>query len=162
MSDLSGTAVTAPGDFLSRAELHGGLPARRSSILLFAIEGRTAWLVDRSRRAMAPGVTDRSAEARERTFLETVAEGGELPIRPTIQDLERYAPAWAPLVLPHPWSVDGERQDAYPSLDPDQDPLNRGGQLLARLRFEPRGDALHVGTPPRDVTIEEAARSPAE
>jgi amino acid permease len=97
-----GLEVTAPRDFLSREELLGGLPARRASILLFAIEGRTARLVDRSRRAMAPGVTDRSAEARERAFLEAVAEGGELPVRPTIQDLERYAPAWAPLVPPDP------------------------------------------------------------
>jgi Transmembrane amino acid transporter protein len=91
-----------PSDLLSREELLGGLPARRASILLFAIEGRTARLVDRSRRAMAPGVTDRSAEARERAFFEAVAEGGELPIQPTIQDLERYAPAWAPLVPPEP------------------------------------------------------------
>jgi amino acid permease len=94
--------VTAPRDFLSREELLGGLPARRASILLFAIEGRTARLVDQSRRAMAPGVTERSAEARERAFLEAVAEGGELPVRPTIQDLERYASAWAPLVPPDP------------------------------------------------------------
>ena len=94
--------MTVPGDFVSREELLGGLPARRASILLFAIEGRTARLVDRSRRAMAPGSTDRSAEARERAFLEAVAEGGELPRQPTIQDLERYAPAWAPLVPPEP------------------------------------------------------------
>jgi amino acid permease len=94
--------VTASGDFISREELLGGLPARRVSLLLFAIEGRTAQLVDRSRRAMAPGVTERSAEARERAFLQAVAEGGELPVRPTIQDLERYAPAWAPLVPPDP------------------------------------------------------------
>lgn len=90
------------GDFVSRDELLGGLPARRASILLFAIEGRTARLVDRSRRAMAPGVTDRSAEARERAFLEAISQGGELPRRPRIQDLERYAPAWAPLVPPDP------------------------------------------------------------
>jgi hypothetical protein len=71
-------------------------------MLLFAIEGRTARLVDRSRRAMAPGVTERSAEERERAFLQALAEGGDLPIQPTIQDMERYAPAWAPLVPPDP------------------------------------------------------------
>jgi hypothetical protein len=94
--------MTSPRDFLTRDQLLAGLPARRVSILLFAIEGRTARLVDRSRRAMAPGVTERTAEARERAFLEAVAAGGELPIRPTIQDLERYAAAWAPLVPPEP------------------------------------------------------------
>lgn len=71
-------------------------------MLLFAIEGRTARLVDRSRRAMAPGVTERSAVERERAFLQALAEGGDLPIQPTIQDLERYARAWAPLVSPDP------------------------------------------------------------
>ncbi len=71
-------------------------------MLLFAIEGRTARLVDRSRRAMAPGVTERSAEERERAFLEALAEGGDLPVQPTIQDIERYAPAWGPLVPPDP------------------------------------------------------------
>lgn len=69
-------------------------------MLLFAIEGRTARLVDRSRRAMAPGVTERSAEERERAFLQALADGRDLPVQPTIQDLERYAPAWAPLVPP--------------------------------------------------------------
>jgi amino acid permease len=69
-------------------------------MLLFAIEGRTARLVDRSRRAMAPGVTERSAEERERAFLQALAEGRDLPVQPTIQDLERYAPAWASLVPP--------------------------------------------------------------
>ncbi|HVL95185.1 MAG TPA: hypothetical protein VM266_04935 [Solirubrobacteraceae bacterium] len=92
----------ASSDLISREELLGGLPARRASMLLFAIEGRTARLVDRSRRTMAPGLTERSEEARERAFLEAVAAGGELPLRPTIQDLERYAPAWAPLVPPEP------------------------------------------------------------
>jgi amino acid permease len=71
-------------------------------MLLFAIEGRTARLVDRSRRAMAPGVTERSAEERERAFLQALAEGRDLPLQPTIQDLERYAPAWASLVPPDP------------------------------------------------------------
>ena len=94
--------MPAPPDFISREELLGGLPARRAAMLLFAIEGRTARLVDRSRRAMAPGETERSAEERERAFLQALAEGRDLPLRPTIQDIERYAPAWAPLVPPDP------------------------------------------------------------
>ncbi|HSK17136.1 MAG TPA: aromatic amino acid transport family protein [Gaiellaceae bacterium] len=94
--------MPASGDFISREELLGGLPARRAAMLLFAIEGRTARLVDRSRRAMAPGVTERSAEERERAFLQALAEGRDLPLQPTIQDIERYAPAWAPLVPADP------------------------------------------------------------
>src|SRR5918997_3516214 len=94
--------MPAPPDFVSREEVLGGLPARRASMLLFAIEGRTARLVDRSRRAMALGVTERSAEERERAFLQALAEGRDLPLHPTIQDLERYAPVWASLVPPDP------------------------------------------------------------
>ena len=94
--------MTAPDDFVSREELLAGLPARRASITLFAIEGRTAQLVDRSRRSMEIGLTDRTAAAREREFLEALAVGGELRVQPTIQDLECYAPAWASLVPPEP------------------------------------------------------------
>jgi amino acid permease len=88
--------------FLSRDELLGGLPARRASSLLYAIENRTAQLVARSRRAMATYETERTAEEQERAFLEAFAQGREPPILPTIQDLERYAPEWASLVPPDP------------------------------------------------------------
>src|SRR5215211_7151621 len=83
---------------LTREELLGGLPARRASTLLFAIESRTAHLVARSRRAMAQYNTERSAEEQERAFLDALAQGRDLPLQPTIQDLERYAPEWASLV----------------------------------------------------------------
>ena len=85
------------GSFLSRDDLLGGLPARRASTLLFAIESRTAQLVARSRTAMATYLTERTAQEHERAFLDALAEGRDLPIQPTIQDLERYAPEWASL-----------------------------------------------------------------
>src|SRR5688500_14116589 len=85
-------------DFLSRDEVLGGLPARRASTLLFAIEGRTAHLVVRSRQAMAYVLTEKTSEARERAFLDALAQGRDLPVQPRIQDLERYAPEWAALV----------------------------------------------------------------
>jgi amino acid permease len=85
-------------DFVSRDELLGGLPARRASTLLFAIESRTAHLVAHSRRAMARYLTERTGEEQERAFLDALAQGRDLPLRPTIQDLERYAPEWAALV----------------------------------------------------------------
>jgi len=84
--------------FLSRDEVLGGLPARRASTLLFAIESRTAQLVARSRRALTPYLTERTAEEQERAFLDALGEGRELPLQATIQDLERYAPSWAELV----------------------------------------------------------------
>jgi hypothetical protein len=83
---------------LSREDLLGGLPARRASTLLFAIESRTASLVAQARQAMAPYLTEKTAEERERAFLQALATGRELPLQPTIQDLERYAPLWATLI----------------------------------------------------------------
>ena len=55
--------------FLSREELLGGLPARRASTLLFAIEGHTAYLVGHARQAMARLLPERTAEERERALI---------------------------------------------------------------------------------------------
>ncbi len=90
------------GAFFSRDELLGGLPARRASTVLFAIESRTASLVRRSREAMASYLTDRTAQERDAAFLEAMARGRALPVAISVQDLERYAPAWAPLVPADP------------------------------------------------------------
>ena len=87
--------------FISREELLGGLHAKRASTLLFAIEASTAQSVLQS------GVTARFAgrkvaEAKERAFMEALSHGRDLPIQPTIQELERHASEWAPLVSPEP------------------------------------------------------------
>jgi amino acid permease len=87
-------------EFLSRDELLGGLPARRASTLLFAIESRTAQYVSRARQAMVRYRSTRSDEEQERAFLEALAQGRDLPLQPSVQDLERYAPQWAGLVPP--------------------------------------------------------------
>src|SRR5512135_2085706 len=87
---------------LSREELLGGLNARRASTLLFAVEARTAQLVARSREAMQPFLTDKAFADRERAFLDALAVGRDLPIQPSIQDLEHYAPQWAKLVPDDP------------------------------------------------------------
>ncbi len=86
---------------LSREELLGGvgLPARQASVLLFNIESRTAQLVNQSRQAMAPFLAEAAIEARNKDFLEAIAQGGNLPVQPSIQDLERFAPQWADLVV---------------------------------------------------------------
>ena len=90
------TADDAP--IFSRAEIVGGLPARRASTLLYAIEARTALLVARARRAMATFETERTVADREQLFLSALAGGRSLPARPTIQDLSRYAGQWSDLV----------------------------------------------------------------
>ena len=75
----------------SREELlSGGLaPGRRATALLFAIESRTARLVVESQELTAVHLTERAFEEREHAFLEALAEGRDLPVQPTIQDLER-------------------------------------------------------------------------
>ena len=87
---------------LDRETVLAGLPARRANTLLFLIESRTAHLVARSRQAMERYLSQEGAEERELVFLEAFALGNEPPLRPTIQDLERYAPQWAPLVSENP------------------------------------------------------------
>lgn len=84
----------------SREEILGGLPAGRATSLLFAIENRTAVFVSRSRRAMAWYRTERTDAQRERAFFDALADGRAPPVKPSIQDIDRYAPAWADLVPP--------------------------------------------------------------
>src|SRR5262245_47922491 len=87
---------------LTREALLGGLPARRASTLLFAIESRAAHLSAQAHQATAWYLTEKTAAERERAFLEALAQGRDLPVQPTIQDLERYAPQWADLVPAEP------------------------------------------------------------
>jgi amino acid permease len=86
-----------PEDLLSREEVFGGLPGRRAQTLLFLIEARTARLAALSRQARELWMSERAHE-REHAFLEAFAGSRELSARPSIQDLERYAPQWADLV----------------------------------------------------------------
>lgn len=88
--------------FFSRSDVLGGLPARRASTLLFAIEQRTAQLVSRSRKAMATWTTERAEAERERAFLDALAAGRTGARPPRVQDVERHAPAWAALVPSDP------------------------------------------------------------
>jgi len=92
-----------PSDDLmvSREELLEGrlAPGRRAHALLFAIESRTAHLITLSQEeAAARYLTKKAVEERESVFLEALAAGRDLPVPPTIQDLERYAPYWTNLV----------------------------------------------------------------
>ncbi len=89
-------------ELLTREEIMAGLPARRASTLLFLIESRTAHLVAQSRQTMERFLTEETVKERNLAFLEAFALGRDPPLRPTIQDIERYAPQWAPLVPENP------------------------------------------------------------
>jgi len=86
--------------FPGREELLAGLPARRAGTLLFLIESRTAHLLAQSRRAMQRFATD--DEESELEFFAAFSQGRDPPIVPAIQDLERHAGQWAPLVARNP------------------------------------------------------------
>jgi amino acid permease len=85
----------------SRENVQGGMPARRASTLLYAIENRTALLAARARRAMARFETERTAAEKERLFFGALADG-RTPAHTTIQDLDRFAGRWASLVPDDP------------------------------------------------------------
>lgn len=93
-------AATTPA--FTRESVLAGLPARRASTLLFAIENRSALMAARARRAMARFETEHSVADRERAFLGALAEGRTPPLRPTIQDIDRHALEWRDLVPPDP------------------------------------------------------------
>ena len=83
---------------LSRDELLEGLPARRASTLLYAIENMTAQLSEEGRKASALYLTYSGAEECERSFLGALAAGRDSTITVSIQELERYAPNWKSLL----------------------------------------------------------------
>lgn len=89
-------------ELFTREEVIGGFPAKRAQTLLYLIEGQTGRQLARARRAMARIPADRVWEEQDLAFLEAFTAGREPPIRPTIQDLERYAPDWASLVPENP------------------------------------------------------------
>lgn len=78
--------------------LNGGPPTRRAHTILFQIESHTAHLVAQSRQAMERFLTEKAAQERDMTFIEAFTFGRNLPLKPTIQELERHASQWAGLV----------------------------------------------------------------
>jgi len=94
---------TMPTDdeLFTPAEVLGGFSAKRAHLLLFQIESRTAHLMLQSRHTVDLYLTEEIAEQQDLAFFEALAAGRELPVRPTIRDLERYAPQWQSLVPPN-------------------------------------------------------------
>jgi hypothetical protein len=91
-----------PERLFTREEAQAGLPARRAHALLFLIESRAAHLAARSHHALELFSTDEAARRQDLAFLEAFAEGRDPPVHPTIQDIERHAASWAPLVPASP------------------------------------------------------------
>lgn len=84
--------------FFSRDELlDSGLPARRASMLLFAIENRTSQLLEQAHRDTAVYLTLASSPTREQEFFAALARGRSAA-SVNIQQIERYAPQWQTLL----------------------------------------------------------------
>jgi amino acid permease len=94
--------MSTDDDLLTPDEVLGGFSAKRARLLLFQIESRTASLMLQSRRAVDRYLTEEAAEQQDLAFFEALAEGRQPPVRPTIRNLERYAPQWQSLVPPNP------------------------------------------------------------
>ena len=84
--------------FFGGQSILDGMPLRRAGTILYAIEGRTAQLVAQSRQALASYLTEKTAAEKEQAFLSAIAQGRDLPLQPTIQDIERFVPEWISLV----------------------------------------------------------------
>ncbi len=89
-------------ELLTKEDVLGGLPSGRARTLLFLIESKTAHMKARSQQAMDTSLTEDGERRRDAAFLQAFTLGRDPPLRPRIQDLERYAPVWAHLVPDNP------------------------------------------------------------
>ena len=90
--------MSTDDELFTSAEILGGFSAKRARLLLFQIESRTAYLMLQSQHAVDRYLTEEAAEQRDLAFYEALVEGREPSVRPTIRDLERYAPHWQALI----------------------------------------------------------------
>jgi amino acid permease len=90
--------MSTDDELFTRSEVLGGFSAKRARLLLFQIENRTAYLSMQSQRVVSSYLTEEAAEQQDLAFFEALAEGRESAVRPTIRDLERYAPQWQSLL----------------------------------------------------------------
>src|SRR5918995_751611 len=84
--------------FPDRDELLSGVGTKRADALLYLIEARTARAVERDRQAAQLFASEDLARRRDVAYLEAFALGRDLPLRPSIQDLELHAGEWEFLV----------------------------------------------------------------
>jgi amino acid permease len=86
----------------SREEALTGFTARRARALLFLIESRTAHLVAQASQAAEILPSEMVARDRDWAFYQAFTQSRQPPLRPTIQNLERYASQWTYLVPENP------------------------------------------------------------
>lgn len=90
-------------DLFSRDEVLGGLPAKRANTITFLIETCTARQV-MLRQQIAEQFTDVDGlpgdpeVGEDFSYLNAFVSSKDLPVRPTIQDIERYAEQWGYLI----------------------------------------------------------------
>lgn len=87
-----------PGFFTRDELLGGGMPVRRATMLLFAIESRTADLVAQEHGDAALYLTFAGTPTRAQDFFAALAKARDDTTPVTIQDLERFAPRWRSLL----------------------------------------------------------------
>jgi amino acid permease len=90
--------MSSDDELLTPTEVLEGFSAKRARLLLFQIESRTAYAKVQSQRVVSSYLTEEAAEQQDLAFFEALAEGRDMAVRPTIRDLERYAPQWQSLV----------------------------------------------------------------
>src|SRR2546428_3984322 len=90
--------MSTDDELFTRSEVLGGFSAKRTRLLLFQIENWTAYLMMQGRRAVTRYLTEETAEKEDLAFCESLVEGREPFLRPTVRNLERYAPHGQTLV----------------------------------------------------------------
>lgn len=86
----------------NREDVFGGMPARRARTLLFLIESRSARLTWEAKQAMTLVRSEQATADGELAFISAFSEGQAPPLKPSIQDLERWAGQWSALVPAEP------------------------------------------------------------
>ncbi len=90
---------------ISREEALGGMAGRatkQASTLLTLIENRTAHCVIQAQQVGNYALTVAATQTPRRAFLEAMAQNRAETVRPTIQEVERFAAQWAVLVPENP------------------------------------------------------------
>lgn len=85
---------------ISRQEVLEGLTGRatkRASMALTLLENQTVHLAAQAQPPLELLLAEQTLRARNQAFLAALAQDREASQRPTIQELERYAPQWATL-----------------------------------------------------------------
>jgi len=83
--------MSTDDELFTRSEVLGGFSAKRVRLLLFQIESRTAYLMMQGQRAVNRYLTEETAEQQDLAFFESLVEGREPFIRPTIRDSQILA-----------------------------------------------------------------------